>query len=279
MSNTPFGIESWQTLWAETIASVLGQLTGAQIKSKVTAAPDSAQPGHWITFTLGGALAGEHALWISSADSLHLSQAFMGEPVDPKAEFTADHQDALPELVRQFAGGVAPRLKSILGAECAIQFKDQTAPAALSGGKTSGITLSTNPEIVIFAWSDTGLLNVLAKRAAADADAQTAEEQEKPAAVLHSAPPAHLSDKNLDLLLDLELDVSIRFGRRQMALKDVLDLSAGAVVELDRQPQDPIELILGGKVIARGEAVVIDGNYGIRIFEVLTPAQRLAHLA
>lgn len=278
MSNTSFGIEAWQSLWAETIASVLGQLTGAQIKSNVAAPPDTTQAGHWVTFTLGGALAGRHALWISSADALHLSQAFMAEPIDPKAEFTADHQDALPELVRQFAGGVAPRLKSILGAECAIQFKDLEAPSDLANGKSSGVHLSTSPEILLFAWSDTDLLNVLGKHSAAAATAAAAANAPAPEP---SRPemPAHLSDKNLDLLLDLELDVSIRFGRRQMPLKDVLDLSAGAVVELDRQPQDPIELVLGGRVIARGEAVVIDGNYGIRIFEVLTPAQRLAQLA
>jgi len=277
MSNTPFGIDAWQSLWAETIASVLGQLTGAQLKSKVAAPPDTTQPGHWITFTLGGALTGEHALWVSAADALHLSQAFMAEPVDPKAEFTADHQDALPELVRQFAGGVAPRLKSILGAECSIQFKDQASPVDLANGKSSGVALSTDPGIVVFAWSDTTLVNVLGKHAAAATADETLEAPEPEPA--RKAPPAHLSDKNLDLLLDLELEVSIRFGRRQMALKDVLDLSAGSVVELDRLPQDPIELILGGRVIARGEAVVIDGNYGIRIFEVLAPAQRLAQLA
>jgi flagellar motor switch protein FliN/FliY len=64
-----------------------------------------------------------------------------------------------------------------------------------------------------------------------------------------------------------------------MLLRDVLDLSSGAMVELDRRVRDPIELLLGGRVIARGEAVIVDGNYGIRITEIVSPSQRLAEIA
>ena len=94
-----------------------------------------------------------------------------------------------------------------------------------------------------------------------------------------SSRQSTINDRNLDLLLDVELQVSIRFGRRQMLLKDVLDLSSGAMVELDRRVRDPIELLLGGRVIARGEAVIVDGNYGIRITEIVSPSQRLAEIA
>ncbi len=74
---------------------------------------------------------------------------------------------------------------------------------------------------------------------------------------------------NLDLVLDVELNVTLRFGQRQLALRDVLDLTSGSVVELDRLVDEPVELILDGRVVARGEAVIIDGNYGMRITEVL----------
>jgi len=76
---------------------------------------------------------------------------------------------------------------------------------------------------------------------------------------------------NLEALMDVELEVALRFGQRQLTLREVLDLTSGSVVELDRQVEEPIELILDGKVVARGEAVVIDGNYGLRVTEVLTP--------
>jgi flagellar motor switch protein FliN/FliY len=71
--------------------------------------------------------------------------------------------------------------------------------------------------------------------------------------------------------MDVELNVTLRFGRRQLTLREVLELTSGSVVELDRQVEEPVELLLDGQVIAKGEAVVIDGNYGFRVTEVLKP--------
>ena len=76
---------------------------------------------------------------------------------------------------------------------------------------------------------------------------------------------------NLDMVMDVELNVTLRFGQRQLTLREMLELTIGSVVELDRQVEEPVELLLEGKVIARGEAVVIDGNYGLRVTEVSQP--------
>jgi flagellar motor switch protein FliN len=77
----------------------------------------------------------------------------------------------------------------------------------------------------------------------------------------------------LGILMDVELVATLRFGKRSMLLKDILDLCAGSVVELDQQVQEPVELLLDGKLIARGDVVIVDGNYGLRVTELLqTPA-------
>ncbi|HEY0794946.1 MAG TPA: flagellar motor switch protein FliN [Acidisarcina sp.] len=76
---------------------------------------------------------------------------------------------------------------------------------------------------------------------------------------------------NLNLVMDVELNVTLRFGQRSLSLREVLDLSSGSVIELDRQVDDPVELLLDGRVIARGEAVVIDGHYGLRVTEIPRP--------
>ena len=83
------------------------------------------------------------------------------------------------------------------------------------------------------------------------------------------------TEPNLDLVLDVELNVTLRFGQRLLSLREVLDLNTGSVIELDRQVEEPVELLLEGKVIARGEAVVIDGNYGLRVTEVTQPISRM----
>lgn len=73
---------------------------------------------------------------------------------------------------------------------------------------------------------------------------------------------------NLRLVMDVELNVSLRFGQRKLPLREVLELTSGSVIELDRMVDDPVELLLDGKVVARGEAVIVDGNYGLRVTEI-----------
>ena len=77
-----------------------------------------------------------------------------------------------------------------------------------------------------------------------------------------------INPANLKLVMDVELTVSLRFGQRQLPLREVLELTSGSVVELDRTVEEPVELLLDGKVVARGEAVIVDGNYGLRVTEV-----------
>jgi flagellar motor switch protein FliN/FliY len=90
-----------------------------------------------------------------------------------------------------------------------------------------------------------------------------------------SAVPA---SKTFDLLLDVELPVSISFGRAQVPLKDVIKLTTGAIVELNRSINEPVEVIVNNCVIARGEVVVVEGNFGVRIHEVISRQERLRTL-
>jgi flagellar motor switch protein FliN len=74
----------------------------------------------------------------------------------------------------------------------------------------------------------------------------------------------------LDGLLDIELEANIRFGAREMSLAELLEIGPGAVIPLDRQVTDPVDLIIGEKVVARGEVVLIQGKFGLRVTEVLS---------
>jgi flagellar motor switch protein FliN/FliY len=77
--------------------------------------------------------------------------------------------------------------------------------------------------------------------------------------------------KKMELLLDVSLGLTLRFGQRDLTLREILDLSAGSVIELDRHVEEPAELLLGDRVIARGQVVTVDGNYGIKITDMPTP--------
>ena len=79
----------------------------------------------------------------------------------------------------------------------------------------------------------------------------------------------------LSLLYDIQLDATLQFGSREMLLRDVLALGPGDVVELDRHVSEPVDLVIGDRIVARGEVVVTNGNFALRITEVATPQLRL----
>jgi flagellar motor switch protein FliN/FliY len=94
------------------------------------------------------------------------------------------------------------------------------------------------------------------------------------------APPQNIpgSARTMELLLDVELPVSISFGRTQLPLKDVLKLTTGSIIELNRGVSEPVELLVNHCLVARGEVVVVDGNYGIRIQQIASREDRLRTL-
>jgi flagellar motor switch protein FliN len=80
---------------------------------------------------------------------------------------------------------------------------------------------------------------------------------------------------NLSLLLDVNLPLTVSFGHTFLPIRDILRLSAGSVIELDCAANDPVEVIVNNCTIARGSVVVIDGNYGVRIDEIISRQDRL----
>jgi flagellar motor switch protein FliN/FliY len=87
-----------------------------------------------------------------------------------------------------------------------------------------------------------------------------------------------LNTRNLELLLDLELPVSVSFGRAQLQLKDVIRLTTGSIVELNRSVSEPVDIIVNNCIIARGEVVVVEGNFGVRIKQIISKEERLRSL-
>jgi len=93
-----------------------------------------------------------------------------------------------------------------------------------------------------------------------------------------STAPVPRNSKTLDLLLEVDLPIGVSFGRTQMRLKEALKLTTGSIVELNRSVTEPVEIIVNNCVIARGEVVVVDGNYGVRILEIISREERLRTL-
>lgn len=86
------------------------------------------------------------------------------------------------------------------------------------------------------------------------------------------------SGKNLDLLMDVKLKLTVELGRSELAIKKVLELTRGSIIELDKVAGEPVELFANGKLIAKGEVVVIEDNFGLRITSIVSPDNRIKHL-
>lgn len=86
------------------------------------------------------------------------------------------------------------------------------------------------------------------------------------------------SPRNLDLIMDVPLDFSVVLGKNKKTIKDILNMNTGSVVELDKMTDEPLEIYVNGKLIAKGEVVVINESFGIRITNILSKEQRVRHL-
>jgi len=86
------------------------------------------------------------------------------------------------------------------------------------------------------------------------------------------------SSKDIDFILDIPLEVSVKLGASRMLIKDLLSLSQGSVVELDKLAGEPMDVYVNDRLIAKGEVVVVNEKFGIRLTDVLSPAERIKQL-
>tara|TARA_Y100000385_G_scaffold269799_1_gene308215 strand:+ start:92 stop:472 length:381 start_codon:yes stop_codon:yes gene_type:complete len=87
-----------------------------------------------------------------------------------------------------------------------------------------------------------------------------------------------LKVQNLDFILDIPLKVSVELGRAQVVIKDLLQLGQGSVLELDKLAGEPLEVLVNGKLVARGEVVVVNEKFGVRLTDIISPLERIETL-
>jgi len=90
--------------------------------------------------------------------------------------------------------------------------------------------------------------------------------------------PSRKAANKIDLILDVPLEITVELGRTSKKIKDILEFGPGSIIELDKMAGEPVDILVNGKFIAKGEVVVIDENFGVRITEIITPIERLNNL-
>jgi flagellar motor switch protein FliN len=177
------------------------------------------------------------------------------------------------EILGQSLSAMARSVGVVVGHEVNCGAGLERAPAATTSewARASLHFAEGPPNPLLVAFSN-GLLVQLAASAPGSDDAPN------PAAlpVVEAAPGGDSPrSRTMDLLLDVDLPVSISFGKAELPMRDVLKLTTGSIVELNRGITDPVEVLVNHCLIARGEVVVVDGNYGVRIQEIVSRQDRL----
>ncbi len=253
---------SFVELFRKTLGDVLSE--GAASPWTVTLREDAPVSSGTTTLcfliSLSGSLRGKAAFQMENAEALRLAQKFLPQSGDPASELTAARKQAVEQLLGKVTTRVTAALKEQFG-EVDLQFSSSEVPNWTGTRVTLVAAEASTGTVSLGLRLDTELVaSVLPSKS----DAETAS----PSTDTAAAKAAASGENNLDLLLGVELNLTLRFGQRTLTLREILELSSGSIIELDRQVQEPADLLLGDKLIARGEVVVVDGNYGLRVKEM-----------
>lgn len=179
------------------------------------------------------------------------------------------------EVLGQSLSVVARGAGGMLGREVSCETGSEAAPPeANKEWATLNLVFPDKTLEAVFVAFSSQLIEILCSPAPSHETASTEAESG------HASPIADFGERSrtLDLLLDVDLAISISFGKTQLALKDVIKLTTGSIVELNRGVNEPVEVLVNQTLVARGEVVVVDGNYGVRILEIASRSERMRSL-
>ncbi|HMN99429.1 MAG TPA: flagellar motor switch phosphatase FliY [Miltoncostaeaceae bacterium] len=268
-----------------------------------------------IDYTEG--LDGRNVFLLSIPDASVVADLMMGGEGTPSGELSELHTSATAEAMNQMMGSASTAMAEMVGRRIDIsapqvQVLDLATDAALEELGITDAMVRTSFQLHVGELLDTTLMQLMPidfARALVDgllnpaaAPGPAAPGPEAPGAGgaeddrhLHALPappvaqpvtfpslddmPARPGGSDISLLLDVPLQVTVELGRTQLRIRNVLELVPGSIIELDKLAGEPVDVLVNGKPIARGEVVVIDEEFGVRITDVASHAKRLRGLA
>ncbi|MCF6200716.1 MAG: flagellar motor switch protein FliY [Hydrogenimonas sp.] len=275
---------------AATIEGLTGQRPEVEFKNReeITDISNVIAPMSIVSIDVSGDLEGKMAVALSPMLGTALSDMMLGGEGESKEEMDADDLDAVKEIVSNIFGGLSTAMKAQK------EFPDLTF--SVSGihfyKEGEDIDLSAYSTLLAYSFSlgvingifmtllDKNLTKLVESEGAQSASESVADSSAQASATDSSAlqPVEHGDMKNIGLILDVKLPLRVRIGSKKMLLKDVLSMDIGSVIELDQLANDPLEILVDDKVVAYGEVVIVDGNFGVQITHIGTKRERLEKL-
>ena len=216
-----------------------------------------------------------------------LSDMMMGEEASDREDVNEDDLDATKEIVSNIFGAIGNTLSAQKELPV-LTFKIDDIDFI---SDESEVSLEDFSKMFVYKFSLESLNSLLmfimdeSLQNALFGSSSEPEEQSAPAAAQNSNPcsseEVHLSQEemnNISLIMDVKLPIRVRIGKKKMLLKDVLNMDIGSVIELNQLANDPLDILVDNHVIAQGEVVIVDGNFGVQITSIGTKRERLTQL-
>ena len=275
-------IEAYQRFWIEGASTVLKSLSPSAVSAEALT-PDSldegcqlwTHEGRWVRYGATEPLSGELALLVSRGSAEKVAQIPGLEIAEDPTGPDGARKDPLVVLLGKFAVAAADHMREAVGGSVAFPLQSTDAPEWAPVARFGiSVTPDHSPPVAI-------CIQVSSELAESLQQTLKSEEPESAGVGAGQANPAEtdLSNIHVGLLSSVELPATLRFGETQLTLGEVMEFGAGTAVELDQPLHQQAELVVAGTVVARGEIVIVDGNFGIQIKEIAAPEVRMSGLS
>jgi len=287
-----FSVNQFVEILEKDIVSTIEGLTGIAPKLTLKSEDDLSQnisimpPLACMHISSSGDIEGKLALCMTPVLATTLGDMMLGGEGESKEDMDDEDLDATKEIVSNIFGGFStslsaqkelPKLSFNIDDAEFIGESDEINLSDYSKIYTYDVEVVNTKSELYVAIDENILSNFIpqkqkeqASQPKETAKASNCNEQEEELSPLEM--------KNISLIMDVKLPVRVRIGSRKMLLKDVLSMDIGSVIELNQLANEPLDILVGDKVIAQGEVVIVDGNFGIQISEIGTKRERLEKL-
>ena len=269
-----------------TIEALVGEAPSLELKEEqeLSIISNIIPPIVLVTLSITGDVESSAMVALPPNLSASLSDMMMGEEASDREDVSEDDLDATKEIVSNIFGAIANTLSAQKELPV-LSFNIQSIEVVKDDAEVS-LEAFSNMNVYNFSLGDIKSLMMFIideklKNTLYGGGKLTEERVESSDSDKISQPSTNLSNNemgNISLIMDVKLPVSVRIGKKKMLLKDVLNMDIGSVIELNQLANDPLEILVDNHVIAEGEVVIVDGNFGVQITTIGTKRERLNQL-
>lgn len=278
-----------QILQQEIISTIEG-LTGIAPKvdlnkeengdNKISLVPPLAK----VDISVTGDMHGLMRVTMATSIATSIGDMMLGGEGNEKEEMDAEDLDATKEVISNILSSFSrtlgsqknmPKLNFSIDN---IEYVDESGTIDFKGFEKLfiyNLSIHNSHDNIAFAIS-ADLIEIVGEAPSAPAQRNEEVFSSEPKKAIPGMSPEEMS--NIELIKDVKLPIRVRIGSKKMLLKDVLSMDIGSVIELDQLANDPLEILVGDKVIAMGEVVIVDGNFGVQIGDIGSKRERLEKL-